>query len=560
MRLVVEPDVATKINRMKQRVRWQHPLMAKYGIDQTCLEVSGSGAIAGNAGELQSSAERLRADGSTSEIFGKSGVEGRGSSEAFSFLVLGDSGTSRHLRDRPQRRIAKRLLAHLPECAFILHTGDIVYLTGSSEQYPDNFIKPYREWLVGGENAHQLRYDQMVFEVPFFPVPGNHDYYDLSLTAGLLSKALSPLRRLLKRRINLDIGWHGSFQGEAYARAFLDYLQPLSPEQLEKHLQQYYTGQAATGRCLRYVPGRFTRLPNRYYQFRYGGIDFFALDSNTFNAPVPIPLTPEGKARREQMRVERGRLQAKMRSLQIESDALNMSIPAEAERATSIYAKLEQLEEQLGDIEKQLRIDQRGQNIDREQLRWLRDRLIASWRDPQAKGRVLFFHHPPYVTEKTKWFQAQTLAVRNNLRSVFDEVDAAIGESSPAGGAVRGTRPLVDLVLSGHAHCFEYLRTEQTGHSDRSIPWVVCGGSGFSLRRQRREGPILTENGLPVATSHLYLGRSGQGSEKRRPYSALKVEVTYPNGESLPRFLLRPLVAEYYQSDWHSYDLEPVVI
>src|SRR5690606_17643939 len=36
-----------------------------------------------------------------------------------------------------------------------------------------------------------------------------------------------------------------------------------------------------------YRPGSHTRLPNRYYRFRHGTVDFFALDSNTLDSPPP---------------------------------------------------------------------------------------------------------------------------------------------------------------------------------------------------------------------------------------------------------------------------------
>lgn len=519
MRLVIDPAIATKIARMKARVYWQHPLVKEAGIDQTRFHLETAPAT---------------------------------EQKNFSFLVVGDSGTSRHLQDRPQRRVAKRLLEHIDDCSFVLHTGDVVYLVGSSEQYPDNFIKPYREFLVGGDEAYKIRFDKMVFKVPFLPVLGNHDYYDLPKISGLLSKALTPLRRLLRRRINFDIGWHGSYQGEGFARAFLDYVEQLSPRQLGAHLQKHYTVKTDTGYCLRYVPGEFTRLPNRYYMFRHGGVDFFALDSNTFNSPKPLPTTEEGIAQREKMEKVRDEIDAQVRSLTAESLTLSEDDPEQSARASHIYAKVEQLEEQLADIDKQLSADPSSSTLDTEQLDWLRDRLIASWQDPTSQGRVLYFHHPPYVTESTKWFQGQTLAVRMHLREVLDQVQRAVGEYS---------QPLVDLVLNGHAHCFEYIETLETGHGDRAIPWVVCGGSGFSLRRQRKEGNILEEYGQPVAKSHLYLGRSGFGSKKTRPYSALRVDVNWEKSSTQkPQFILRPLVAERYQGEWKNYDVEPIVV
>ncbi len=520
MRLVSDPAIATKIARMKQRVRWHHPLVTRHGVDQTRLALPNE--------------DKAKAP------------------ESFSFLVIGDSGTSRHVQDKPQRRVAKQLFKHLDECEFVIHTGDVVYLTGSSEQYPDNFIKPYREFLVGGDRPDKIRFDQMTFKLPFLPVLGNHDYYDLSLIASVLTKIIAPLRRLLRKRINLDIGWHGSFQGEGYAKAFLDCLELVGSAQIGPHLEKHYTHKTETGRALSYVPGQFTRLPNRYYTFHKEGIDFFALDSNTFNAPQPLPNTEEGHAQKEKIIAYRREIQVKVRSLLAESVMLDTDIPAEDERAASIYAEIEQFEEQLNDIDKQLNMSEHDFIVDTEQLDWLRDRLIASWKDENAKGRVLYFHHPPYVTEKTKWFQAQTLAVRFHLRRVLNEVQAAVGD-------IAGDRPLVNLVLSGHAHCFEYLVTQETGHGDRNIPWIVCGGSGFSLRRQRKEGPVLKELGQAVAKCHLFLGRSGRGSKKRRPYSALRVDVKYTDDSDLPQFELRPLVAERYEGNWSAYDIDPIV-
>ena len=95
---------------------------------------------------------------------------------------------------------------------------------------------------------------------------------------------------------------------------------------------------------------------------------------------------------------------------------------------------------------------------------------------------------------------------------------------------------------------------------DRIIPWVVCGGSGFSLRRQRKEGDVLEEYGQPVAKSHLFLGRSGHGSQKRRPYSALRVDVTYKGDDTAPTFVLRPLISERVKGAWNAYEASTIVL
>lgn len=514
--LSLEPAIAAKIRVMQQRVCWRHPQVLARGIDQTRLVLE----------------------------------DGR-SQENFSFLVIGDSGTSRYRRSNPQRQVAKALLKQGEDARFVLHTGDVVYLLGSSEQYPDNFIKPYREFLVGGETPQRIAYDRMVFKLPFFPVLGNHDYYDFPWFLGLLSALSWPLRYLLRSYIDLDIGWHGSFKGDAYARAFLDYLQDLPGSRLSRHLATHYTSEISTGRCLTYRPSQFTRIPNRYYSFRYGGIDFFALDSNTFNQPLPLPNTPAGRRIRQTYRAQRQRLLAEQARLLTTYVRLSLGGPDEDDMVEEMAAELEQLDEQIADIDKQLTKTTLAQT-DTEQLRWLREGLVTSWQDPMARGRILFFHHPPYVTEASKWAQAQTLAVRHALRDVFDQVQAQVGEQSAG-------RPLVDLVLNGHAHCQEHLRTEDTGRGDANINWVVCGGSGYSLRRQRTEGPELYERidgkEKRVATSQLFLGRSGWGLQTRRPYSGLRVDI---GTGSPPELTLTPIVVEKTDGKWTQYCLEAV--
>ncbi|MBF2003040.1 MAG: metallophosphoesterase [Synechococcales cyanobacterium M58_A2018_015] len=517
MEFVSDPPISLKIEKMRQRVRWRDPAIVQRGIDQTQLVID---------------------DGVATEPDG-----------CFSFMVLGDSGSGSHRGHNPQRQIAEMMLNHSQDCGFVLHTGDVVYLVGSSEYYYKNFISPYRELLVGGERPHQIAYDQMTFNLPFLPVPGNHDYYDLPLLYGVLAQTVLPLRYLLRSRIDLDVGWRGSSQGKVYAQAFLDYLLAHKGPALAEHLDRHYTAQNGTARCLRYQPGHFTRLPNRYYRFRYKGIDFFALDSNTFNEPAPLSQDAKGTAHRQKLEKQRAEVRQEQHELMQQSMQITPTQPDEAERLDDIRIKLEQLEEVEKDINKQL-ASGRERVIDTEQLNWLKQSLIESWSTEAVRGRVLFFHHPPYVTEATKWQQAQTLAVRHRLREVLDQVAAAVGELAQQ-------RPLVDLVLNGHAHCLEYLRTGDTGHADSHIPWIVCGGSGYSLRRQRPEGPELTESFdnaepvRPVAESLLFVGRNGSGSDRRRPYSCLRIDV---HAGTPPKFVVQPLVAERYRHQWY----EPV--
>jgi hypothetical protein len=524
MEFVSDPPISVKIRKMKERVRWQESLIVERGIDQTRM------------------------------VF----EDGYADSPEFSFLVVGDSGSGSHRGHSPQRRLAAQMVAHRDRCRFMLHTGDVIYLVGSSEFYFENFIKPYREFLVGGEHPKRITYDKMVFNLPILPVLGNHDYYDLPLVSGLIAQATLPLRRLLQFQLDLDIGWHGSSQGKAYAKAFLDYLKAMNSQaELVQHLDRHYSAKTDTGRCLLYEPGRFTRLPNRYYTFRSGGIDFFALDSNTFNAPLPLPGTEAGDAVRRQLEARRDELEQQKLQILETSGQLNPNQPDEAEQIDDLRAKLEQIDELKIDIDKQLAADA-STITDFEQLDWLRQRLIESWNTAEVRGRVIYFHHPPYVTEATKWQQAQTLAIRRRLRQVLDAVSDAVGSLSEG-------RPLVDLVLNGHAHCLEYLRTGDTGHADSNINWIVCGGSGFSLRRQRPEGLELTESygntesgsTRKVARSLLFLGRNGYGSKKRRPYSFLRIDVQ--DGRP-PKFIVRPFISERFQHQWFDSHLEPFEI
>ncbi|MFP4008843.1 MAG: metallophosphoesterase [Spirulinaceae cyanobacterium] len=521
MKFTSDPSIARKIRKMKQRVCWQDSAIAERNIDQTRLVIDDENC----------------------------------DNPEFSFLVLGDSGTGYHRGHRPQRRVAEMLHQNREGTSFMLHTGDLVYLVGSSEYYPKNFIKPYREFLVGGDRPKAISYDKMTFNLPFFPVLGNHDYYDLPVVYGFLSQATWVFRRLFRAKIDFDVGWHGSHQGEAYAKAFLDYLQDhKNPAALADHLDRHYTAKTSTGNCLNYQANRFTRLPNRYYTFHYGGIDFFALDSNTFNAPSPIPHNEAGDNMRRQLAQRLRDLEAQKQEIIEASEKLNPNDPDEGEELDDNNARLEQIEEVETDIEKRLSSEYDA-ITDFEQLKWLQQRLIDSWHRRDVRGRVIFFHHPPYVTEATKWDQAQTLEIRAVLRRVFDAVFLEVGD-------LMSGRSVVDLVINGHAHCLEHLRTEDTGHADSYIDWIVCGGSGYSLRRQRPEGNDIEEiddlgQMRRVARSRLFLGRNGQGKHKHRPYSALRIDV---KPGDIPQFVVSPLVAERHRGAWHYPDLDSFTI
>lgn len=83
----------------------------------------------------------------------------------FSFVVLCDTGEG----DRSQYAVVPPLLALAhgevpdtdPPAAFGVVAGDVVYPSGSADQYDDKFFRPYRD-----------------LGVPVFGVPGNHDWHD----------------------------------------------------------------------------------------------------------------------------------------------------------------------------------------------------------------------------------------------------------------------------------------------------------------------------------------------------------------------------------------------
>lgn len=193
----------------------------------------------------------------------------------WSFLVLGDSGDSDFSggEESPQEAVARIMAEDSAAPGFngpgrlILHTGDVVYMTGEFRLYDVNFRRPYAAFLTPESTPENL-----CFEIPFLPVPGNHDYYD----PGLLVRWMSGLpilgagvRTVMRQFFSFSLPEGGSNQGEAYMRAFVhpDAQRLLSP--------------------LMYQPREQTRLPNRYYRFTCGNVDFFALDSNTLDAPAP---------------------------------------------------------------------------------------------------------------------------------------------------------------------------------------------------------------------------------------------------------------------------------
>ena len=483
-----KPDSAKAVGRsaastLSTQVQWQHPTVVQAGIDQTWL------AIADGVSDWQADIP-------------------------FSFTVIGDTDAGdldSALGDNFAAMFAQQMMPEMAKSRFLLHMGDVTYPLGTYQNYLSGFLHPYYALLTalparvdyGCKSHASKRSPAVVFDWPVLPVPGNHDYARLPFWSNCRQRLLRFVCDRLHRLTGIDWGHYGGQGGEAYGQTFLDDLSQLSPSQLKQHLMRHYDSlldpserdtsdqpdSTKPAYCLTYRPGQFTRLPNRYYRYHYGGIDFFALDSNTWKGSAEAP------------------------------------------------------------------------GFDRAQLDWLEKELVNSWRSARSIGRVIYLHHSPYTTETRRWQQSETLLVRRHLRGVLDRVKATLNAELEDG--FLSDSPLVDLVISGHAHCLEHLKTEQTGHGDAHIDWLVCGGSGTSLRRQRSSGRDILEEmtveGLPlaqvVARSQTYVGVHGHGEKTQHFHSFVTIDVQ-PDAQSL--LTVRPFVVVKGHSGWQTKGLAEI--
>lgn len=246
--------------------------------------------------------------------------------EHFELLALGDTGDSEpDTTTSPQDAVA-RFLAEaagppvgLGKASLVLHTGDVVYMTGERRLYDRNFRRPYAPFLAPGSTVENL-----VFRIPFLPVPGNHDYYDFARWARWLVRTPvvgSGVRAVARELFTYRVPEGGSGMGKTFMDAFVR-----APGPDGKGPAPYECGVC-------------TRLPNRYYQARYGSVDLFALDSNTLDPPPPS--TNPARVRREAARRVRAleeRSRTINRELQRDEQALERFL---AMRRTSVAASTE---------------------------------------------------------------------------------------------------------------------------------------------------------------------------------------------------------------------------
>ncbi|SNS18051.1 Calcineurin-like phosphoesterase [Streptosporangium subroseum] len=75
----------------------------------------------------------------------------------FSFLVLGDTGEG----DASQYAVVPGMLKLGQDTDFAVVASDVIYPTGSANEYEDKFFRPYQD-----------------YRAPIYAIPGNHDWYD----------------------------------------------------------------------------------------------------------------------------------------------------------------------------------------------------------------------------------------------------------------------------------------------------------------------------------------------------------------------------------------------
>ncbi len=385
----------------------------------------------------------------------------RDDGNSFSFLALGDSGYggSRTSPDwskfrkekltkseqdelkKAKKSDSKFLIADEMQVEqstraidFIFHLGDVIYMSGGANGYKDRFIGPYQHWLKDGTNHD---YNNMVFATPFLPIYGNHDYYDFDDALPLLGEVVGEL---------LDSIGQGSNNGRVFEQAFV-----------ETKAGAVENGQLEYGR------GGRTRIPNRYYWFVNKNCAFFALDSNTLEG------TPELSAnKRRAIRARRKEAEAQARKLKREVKRLQRRLESTSENQQESEVLQSELSDRYDDLVEAMKTarnlekveDAEKEDLDDEQIEWLLQVLDKD--EVKGKWKIVCMHHSLFTSDKSHTDDAELSGLRQNLLKIFEEKK-------------------VDLVLSGHSHCFEWTerRTPAGAHSPC---YFVSGGGGKALR------------------------------------------------------------------------------
>jgi predicted phosphodiesterase len=591
-------------------------------------------------------------------------------------VALGDTGDSDASGPAisPQDAVAQQMAldSALPnkegKASLVLHMGDVIYMTGERRLYDRNFRRPYSDYLMPESTV-----DNFTFRVPFLPVPGNHDYYDLGGWALWLSRVPylgAGLKALTHQLFAFSVPEGGSGMGRAYMEVFVDGAgSPTTPSPETPQV---------------YAPGERTRVPNRYYRFRRGNVDLWALDSNTLDALPPasgtIGAVRENAAQRIQilearakeidtklrhsqraldkwqqeqretlasdtarraalvvrvapivaaigklraaleavtqpdalhcrtraldavLTVERrwteggsdlneartvGELADAVRALEEASDegcsalrvleACLSLLPEGPERAailgardeldqrleafstlaspapTELAATLRALSEEALDVQRELSLERRRlryrpEDHDSMQLRWLDEGLAASRASHPDRWRIVYLHHPLYTTIGNHSEGSDIINLRENLMPILQRHD-------------------VHLVLAGHAHAFEWFRSNALPNTGL---FVTGGGGQITLRasilsprrvsRHRERYDSLRRAGLTEYATGGY-GPAAEDGEDGPLYHYIRLEVTPETLRVLPVGVRRLSTGSFRREEpmrvYHAPELPP---
>jgi hypothetical protein len=179
--------------------------------------------------------------------------------------------------------------------------------------------------------------------------------------------------------------------------------------------------------------------------------------------------------------------------------------------------RIRELSESALDVQRELaqergRMRYRPADYDQGQIDWLIAALAESERLAPDAWRIVYFHHPLYTTIRNHCEGADVQGVRANLTPIL--------------------RDRVHLVLTGHSHAFEWVRSSALPHTGL---FVTGGGGQVSLRssilspryfnRYRDRYKALRDAGA-VECVTAGRGPAGPDGETGSLYHYLRVEVT----------------------------------
>lgn len=157
--------------------------------------------------------------------------------ETFSFLMLGDPGEG----DQSQFAIVPGLLKTGADTAFMVITSDVIYPTGSVNDYGAKFFRPYQ-----------------AYPGPIYAVPGNHDWYD----------GLGGFMRVFCDAPPLP----AEHRPRPFSRAWLRELLWAKPEPTDEPA-------LAAARALRGAPGQQAVQPASYWALDTGPLRVIGIDT-----------------------------------------------------------------------------------------------------------------------------------------------------------------------------------------------------------------------------------------------------------------------------------------